>query len=43
VELLKELRAEGTSMVGIFHDETLMGSIVDRIYNVKIKETNHAK
>jgi len=32
VELLKELRSEGTSMVGIFHDNELMESITDRIY-----------
>jgi alpha-D-ribose 1-methylphosphonate 5-triphosphate synthase subunit PhnL len=43
VELLKELRQEGTSMVGIFHDEGLMGSIVDRIYKVKMKENNDAQ
>jgi alpha-D-ribose 1-methylphosphonate 5-triphosphate synthase subunit PhnL len=35
VELLRELRGEGTSMIGIFHDEALMGSIVDRTYRVK--------
>lgn len=35
VELLRELRSEGTSMIGIFHDEALMGSIVDRTYRVK--------
>lgn len=34
VELLKELRSEGTSMVGIFHDNELMESITDRIYRV---------
>ena len=34
VELLKELRNEGTSMIGIFHDNELMGSITDRVYRV---------
>jgi alpha-D-ribose 1-methylphosphonate 5-triphosphate synthase subunit PhnL len=34
VELLKELRSEGTSMVGIFHDNELMKSITDRAYRV---------
>ena len=34
VELLKELRSEGTSMVGIFHDKELMKSITDRVYRV---------
>lgn len=34
MELLKELRNEGTSMVGIFHDERLIESITDRIYRL---------
>lgn len=42
VELLKELRSEGTSMVGIFHDEKLMKSIADRVYRVN-PETKYAE
>jgi len=34
VELLKELKSEGVSMIGIFHDERLMESITDRVYRV---------
>ena len=34
MELLKELRNEGTSMVGIFHDGRLIESITDRTYRV---------
>lgn len=41
-ELLKELRSEGTSMVGIFHDEKLMESITDRVYRVN-PETKYAE
>ena len=40
VELLKELRREGTSMVGIFHDEKLMESIVDRVYRINPEISN---
>ncbi len=34
MELLKELRNEGTSMVGIFHDERLIESIADKVYRI---------
>lgn len=34
VGLLREMREQGTSMVGIFHDERLMESIADRVYRV---------
>lgn len=34
IELLKELKSEGTSIIGIFHDERLMESIADNIYMV---------
>lgn len=34
VDLLKELRGEGTSMIGIFHDNELMQSITNRICKV---------
>ena len=42
VELLKELRNEGTSMVGIFHDNELMKSITDRAYRMN-PETEYAE
>jgi alpha-D-ribose 1-methylphosphonate 5-triphosphate synthase subunit PhnL len=32
VEILQELRAEGTTMIGIFHDYSLMQSVADRVY-----------
>jgi len=34
VELLKELRAEGTTMIGIFHDQTLLENITDTVYRI---------
>jgi len=34
IELLKELREEGTTMIGIFHDMELMASITDSVYRV---------
>ena len=34
VQLLREMRAQGASMIGIFHDEKLMESIADRVYRV---------
>lgn len=34
MELLKELKNEGTSMVGIFHDERLVESIADKTYKL---------
>jgi len=34
VQLLREMREQGTSMVGIFHDNELMESITDRTYRV---------
>lgn len=34
MELLKELKNGGTSMVGIFHDERLIESIADRTYRL---------
>jgi alpha-D-ribose 1-methylphosphonate 5-triphosphate synthase subunit PhnL len=34
VALLKELRAGGTSMVGIFHDHDLMETITDTVYTI---------
>lgn len=34
VQLLREMRKQGTSMIGIFHDNELMESIADRVYRV---------
>lgn len=34
VELLQELRHEGTTMIGIFHDTALMESITDAVHQV---------
>jgi len=36
MELLKEMRSEGTLMVGIFHDNELMELMADRIYRVNL-------
>jgi alpha-D-ribose 1-methylphosphonate 5-triphosphate synthase subunit PhnL len=33
--ILKELKEEGTAMIGIFHDHLLMGSLTDRIYTIE--------
>ncbi len=35
IELLRELREQGTSVIGIFHDNGLMTSITDSTYRVK--------
>lgn len=35
IDLLTELRDQGTSMIGIFHDNELMESITDRVYRLK--------
>ncbi len=35
IGLLRELRDQGTSVIGIFHDNGLMTSITDRTYRVK--------
>lgn len=35
VEILRELRAEGTTMVGIFHDQELMESVTDAVYRIE--------
>ncbi len=34
VALLKELRAQGTSMIGIFHDQELLTAITDSVYRL---------
>jgi alpha-D-ribose 1-methylphosphonate 5-triphosphate synthase subunit PhnL len=41
VAILKELKSQGTAMVGIFHDSTVMQSIADHIYYVKTKGTSY--
>ena len=33
-ELLMKLKAEGTSMIGIFHDLEFMEGLCDRVYNI---------
>jgi alpha-D-ribose 1-methylphosphonate 5-triphosphate synthase subunit PhnL len=35
VEMLKELKAQGTAMVGIFHDPAAMQNLSDEIYYLK--------
>jgi len=42
MDLLRELKEEGTSMIGIFHDEILMETIADRTYRVN-QETTYAE
>jgi alpha-D-ribose 1-methylphosphonate 5-triphosphate synthase subunit PhnL len=34
VEILQELRAAGTTMIGIFHDHDLMTSVTDAVYQI---------
>jgi alpha-D-ribose 1-methylphosphonate 5-triphosphate synthase subunit PhnL len=34
LEILKELREEGTTMIGIFHDTKLLESVTDSVYQV---------
>jgi alpha-D-ribose 1-methylphosphonate 5-triphosphate synthase subunit PhnL len=34
LEILKELREEGTTMIGIFHDAALLESVTDSIYHI---------
>ena len=34
IELLEELRQQGTTMVGIFHDQQLLKSITDSVYQI---------
>lgn len=34
VEILKELRSEGTTMIGIFHDTELMESVTDAVFPI---------
>jgi len=35
LEILKELRQEGTTMIGIFHDTALLESVTDSVYHIK--------
>ncbi len=34
LEILKELRGEGTTMIGIFHDTALLQSVTDSVYHI---------
>jgi alpha-D-ribose 1-methylphosphonate 5-triphosphate synthase subunit PhnL len=34
LDILKELRGEGTTMIGIFHDTALLQSVTDSVYNI---------
>ncbi len=34
LDILKELRQEGTTMIGIFHDATLLQSVTDSVYHI---------
>lgn len=34
LKILKELREEGTTMIGIFHDTALLSSVTDSVYHV---------
>ena len=34
VDILKELRREGTTMIGIFHDTELMERVTDDIFHI---------
>jgi alpha-D-ribose 1-methylphosphonate 5-triphosphate synthase subunit PhnL len=34
MDLLRELKEEGVAMIGIFHNETVMNALVDRVYKV---------
>jgi alpha-D-ribose 1-methylphosphonate 5-triphosphate synthase subunit PhnL len=35
VRVLRDLKADGTTMIGIFHDLDVMGRLVDRVINLK--------
>ena len=35
LELLKELRQEGTTMIGIFHDSELLQRVTDAVYHIQ--------
>ena len=34
LDILKELRQEGTTMIGIFHDQQLLHSVTDEVYAI---------
>jgi len=34
LDILKELRQEGTTMIGIFHDATLLQSVTDSVFHI---------
>lgn len=35
LDILAELRREGTTMIGIFHDQDLMASVTDKIFSIR--------
>jgi alpha-D-ribose 1-methylphosphonate 5-triphosphate synthase subunit PhnL len=39
IAILRELKSQGTAMVGVFHNDVVMRSISDHIYYLKTKET----
>lgn len=41
IDLLKELKYEGTTMIGIFHDSVILDSVTDKTYAMKQGVTNH--
>lgn len=41
LELFQELKNGGTSMIGIFHDERLMGPVTDKVYRIKLEAGRH--
>lgn len=42
IELLKMLKKQGTTMIGIFHDHNIMNLVTDRTYEVKHEFTKYA-
>jgi len=42
IDLLKELKDEGTTMIGIFHDRIIINSVTDKKYEMRHEVTEHA-
>jgi len=40
MDILIELKREGVAMIGVFHDETLMSTLVDRVYKINKRGLN---
>jgi alpha-D-ribose 1-methylphosphonate 5-triphosphate synthase subunit PhnL len=40
LDLLSEMKANGTTMVAIFHDRSIMDRLMDDIYGMPEKETH---